>query len=125
MKLSLSLALTLGASLWLHAQTRGGPPAAPPPPSVPALGSMEKIKVHGKSLEGNLEGDSADSDVLIYLPPSYRKEPNRRYPVVYFLHGYGIGAQRYWDTMKVAEAADKEMSGGGAREMILVHPDAF
>ncbi len=62
---------------------------------------MERIKVHGKALEGNLEGDSADRDVLVYLPPSYGKQPNRRYPVVYFLHGYGIGAERYWDMMKV------------------------
>src|SRR6185312_15709968 len=124
MKISLALALGLGAACWMAGQAPRGP-ASPPAPSVPTLGSMEKIKVHGKSLEGNLEGDSADRDVLIYLPPGYKKEPNRRYPVVYFLHGYGIGAQRYWDTMKVAEAADKQMSSGGAREIILVHPDAF
>jgi len=34
-------------------------------------GKLERIKVHGKSLEGNLEGDSADRDVFVYLPPSY------------------------------------------------------
>jgi hypothetical protein len=28
-------------------------------------GSWEKIKVHGKSLEGNLEGDSPDRDVFV------------------------------------------------------------
>jgi hypothetical protein len=52
-------------------------------------GKLERIKVHGKSLEGNLEGDSADRDVFVYLPPSYQSDPNRRYPVVYTLHGYG------------------------------------
>src|ERR1700761_1175467 len=51
-------------------------------------GKVERIKVHGKSLEGNLEGDSADRDVSIYLPPSYASERNRRYPVIYLLHGY-------------------------------------
>jgi S-formylglutathione hydrolase FrmB len=81
-------------------------------------GTVEKIKVHGNSLEGNLEGDSPDRDVLVYLPPSYSKEPNRRYPVVYFLHGYTVGAQVYWNMMTVPQAADKH-------EMILVHPDAF
>ena len=44
--------------------------------------------VHGKSLEGNLEGDSPDRDVFVYLPPSYTKNRSQRYPVVYFLHGY-------------------------------------
>ncbi len=52
-------------------------------------GKLERITVHGTSLEGNLEGDSADRDVFVYLPPSYAREPNRRYPVVYTLHGYG------------------------------------
>jgi S-formylglutathione hydrolase len=32
-------------------------------------GSFERIKVHGRSLEGNLEGDSPDRDVSVYLPP--------------------------------------------------------
>jgi S-formylglutathione hydrolase FrmB len=90
-----------------------------------AQGTVEKIKVHGKSLEGNLEGDSPDRDVFVYLPPSYAKEPNRRYPVVYFLHGYGVNAERYWDLMTVPEAADQSNASGATREMILVHPDAF
>ena len=45
-------------------------------------GMVERIKVHGKSLEGNLEGDSPDRDVFVYLPPSYAMDQNRRYPVV-------------------------------------------
>ena len=44
-------------------------------------GSIEKIVVHGKSLEGNLEGDSPDRDVFVYLPLSYTKNRNQRYPV--------------------------------------------
>src|SRR6188768_361555 len=42
-------------------------------------GKLERITVHAKSLEGNLEGDSADRDVFVYLPPSYEKESGRRY----------------------------------------------
>ena len=53
-------------------------------------GNVEHIKVHGKSLEGNLEGDSPDRDVFVYLPPSYAANSNQRYPVVYLLHGYGL-----------------------------------
>ena len=49
-------------------------------------GKVEEIMVHGRSLEGNLEGDSPDRTVAVYLPPSYSKERNRRYPVVYLLH---------------------------------------
>ncbi|MEO8132113.1 MAG: alpha/beta hydrolase-fold protein, partial [Bryobacteraceae bacterium] len=88
-------------------------------------GSVQKITVHGKSLEGNLEGDSPDRDVFVYLPPSYAANPNRRYPVVYFLHGYGVKAETYWNLMTVPDAADATIADGSAREMILVHPDAF
>ncbi len=45
--------------------------------------TVERIKVHGKALEGNLEGNAADRDILVLMPPSYRGEPTRRYPVVY------------------------------------------
>jgi S-formylglutathione hydrolase len=45
--------------------------------------------VHGKFLEGNLEGDPPDRDVSIYLPPGYDAHRDQRYPVVYLLHGYG------------------------------------
>jgi S-formylglutathione hydrolase FrmB len=88
-------------------------------------GSVEKITVHGKSLEGNLEGDSPDRDVYVYLPVSYSKSRNRRYPVVYFLHGYGIGAQAYMNLLWASDAADKTAAAGTSKEMIVVFPDSF
>jgi enterochelin esterase-like enzyme len=88
-------------------------------------GSWEKIKVHGKSLEGNLEGDSPDREVFVYLPPGYAGSPNRRYPVVYFLHGYAAHAETYWKSLSVPAAADAAIADGSSREMILVLPDAF
>ena len=51
-------------------------------------GNVQRVKVHGKLLEGNLSGDSPDRYVSVYLPASYDANPNKRYPVVYFLHGY-------------------------------------
>src|SRR5690606_9950042 len=56
---------------------------------------VEAIKVHGASLEGNLEGNSADRDVFVVLPPSYASGPQRRYQVVYFLHGFLATARNY------------------------------
>ncbi len=96
----------------------------PAPPPV-RDGALERIKVHGTSLEGNLEGDSPDRDVLVYLPPSYASSPTRRYPVIYFLHGYGAHAETYWNSLAVASAADEAAKGGSAREMIVVLPDAY
>lgn len=88
-------------------------------------GVVERVKVHGKSLEGNLAGDSPDRDVFIYLPPSYATSPNQRYPVVYMLHGYGLTAERWMPFTRMADAADRNIASGAMKEMILVNPDAF
>jgi S-formylglutathione hydrolase len=91
-------------------------------------GTVERIKVHGKSLEGNLEGDTPDRDVSIYLPPSYATERNRRYPAVYLLHGYTdrddlwFGLQHF---INVPAVTDKALASGSTREMILVMPNAY
>jgi enterochelin esterase-like enzyme len=87
-------------------------------------GKLERIKVHGKSLEGNLEGDSPDREVFVYLPPSYQSNPNRRYPVVYTLHGYGLHAEQ-WIGFANYGSLERDITAGTAKEMILVAPDAF
>jgi enterochelin esterase-like enzyme len=87
-------------------------------------GKLDRITVHAKSLEGNLEGDSADRDVFVYLPPSYEREPNRRYPVVYTLHGFGLRAQQWVGFANVA-GLERGLASGTTKEMILVSPDAY
>jgi len=89
-----------------------------------ATGTLERITVHGRALEGNLEGDSPDRPVVVYLPPSYRTSPQRRYPVVYYLHGYTATAEAYVKSLGLPDSADRAIAAG-AREMIVVLPDAF
>jgi S-formylglutathione hydrolase FrmB len=88
-----------------------------------AGGTLEQIEVFGPSLDGNLEGDDPNRDVFVYLPPSYSSETNRRYPVVYFLHGYSVGAEVYANLLRLPGAGDQAIASG-AREMIVVLPDA-
>lgn len=92
-------------------------------------GDVQRIRVHGKSLEGNLAGDSPDRDVTVYLPPSYAKSPKRRYPVLYLLHGF-TDTDAQWMGLKkhfvnVPESADRAMAAGSAKEMIVVMPNGF
>ena len=87
-----------------------------------AAQTVERIKVHSSAIEGNLEGNSANREVFVILPPSYAKEPKRRYPVVYYLHGFGDTAQIYLDYLKVPDAA-RVAFAAGAQEMIVVLPD--
>ncbi len=85
--------------------------------------TVEHIKVHGKSLQGNLEGDAVDRDVIVFLPPGYAKDKKRRYPVVYALHGYSIGAEQWTHEIRVPQTIEGAFALG-AKEMIVVLPDS-
>ena len=84
---------------------------------------VEHIKVHGTALEGNLEGDAVDRDVIVFLPPSYQKDTKRRYPVVYALHGYSIGAEQWTHEIHVPQTVEGAFARG-SQEMIVVLPDS-
>ena len=92
--------------------------------SVATGGKVEEIMVHGRSLEGNLQGDPPERTVAVYLPPSYAKQRNRRYPVVYLLHGYGRTADDWYPFIGLPGSMDRNIAAGTAKEMILVIPDA-
>lgn len=87
-------------------------------------GKVEKVRVHGAALDGNLAGDDATRDVYVYLPPGYGKG-SKRYPVIYYLHGYGVTADVYKDVvLKIPASTDAAMNAG-AQQFIIVMPDAF
>ncbi len=85
--------------------------------------TVEHIKVHGASLEGNLEGDAVDRDVFVFLPPGYSHDKQRRYPVVYALHGYSIGAEQWTHEIHVPQTIEGAFAQG-TKEMIVVLPDS-
>jgi S-formylglutathione hydrolase len=113
------VALALCAAAWPSAQGRG---SAPPS----SAGTIERIKVHGKALEGNLEGDDPARDVTVYLPPSYATDNARRYPVVYLLHGYGGREDTFTARLASLQAsADKLSTAQGFSDLIVVTPSAY
>ncbi len=116
----LLLVMILAISVVLAAQVQTEVPAVIPgaKPDV-----VEHIKIHGTTLEGNLEGDAVDRDALVFLPPSYAKEKKRRYPVVYALHGYSIGAEQWSKEIHVPQTIEGAFAQG-AKEMIVVLPDS-
>src|SRR5262245_39921679 len=101
------------------AQGRGGPPQG----RGSRTSRVEHVTVHGKALEGNLEGDSPDRNVTVYLPPGYSADPAAQFPVVYFLHGYGEHSDDPIDEIK--EFADKLAAAPGFSAPIVVVPDAY
>ena len=94
-----------------------------PPVAGAAVLTVERIKVNSPAIRGNLEGESADRDVLVVLPPGYATNPRRRYPVVYALHGYSIGAEQWTREIQVPQTIAGAFAKG-ARAMIVVFPDS-
>ena len=122
-----ALALSSAAAALLALGTSTRPATAA---DQAAKGRVETVKVHGKALEGNLSGESADREVSIYLPPSYDHDRSKRYPVVILLHGYSL-TNKYWvggtgqgfGSIDVPGAMDRDIAATKSREMILVMPD--
>jgi enterochelin esterase-like enzyme len=85
--------------------------------------TVEHIRIHGPSLEGNLEGETVDREAIVFLPPGYASHPERRYPVVYALHGYSIGAEQWTHEIHLPQTAEGAFALG-AQEMIVVLPDS-
>ncbi len=121
---NLLCAITLAAAI-AYAPAVGAQVQTDVPPVIPNAKpvAFEHIKIHGTALEGNLEGDAVDRDVFVFLPPSYAKEKSRRYPVLYALHGYSIGAEQWSHEIHVPQTIEGAFAQG-ANEFIVVLPDS-
>lgn len=78
-----------------------------------------------------IQTDSIYSKVLkthraytIYLPQNYDKEVDRKYPILYLLHGmYGVNTSWFAD-QRAKDVIDQLAASGEACEMIIVSPNA-
>jgi S-formylglutathione hydrolase FrmB len=115
-----AVVVAMGGVLTLAAQVKTNVPD-PVPGARPAI--VERVKIYGKALEGNLEGNAIDRDAIVFLPPSYSQSRTRRYPVLYALHGYSIGAEQWTQEIHVPQTIEGAFAKG-AHEMIIVLPDS-
>lgn len=80
-------------------------------------------------LANNPLGDPFVRRIPVYLPPSYDREPARRFPVVFLLSGFtGRGTMMLNDQawgLAIDARMDALIAAGRAGEMILVMPDCF
>src|SRR5579863_896790 len=118
----LMLACVVAAATTMQALSQVQTNVPEPVPGAKPV-AVERIKIHGAALEGNLEGDVVDRDAFVFLPPSYEKDKKRRYPVVYALHGYSIGADQWTHEIHVPQTIEGAFAQG-ANEMIVVLPDS-
>ena len=57
----------------------------------------------------------------LYLPPCYDQQPDRRYPVLYLIHGSSFNDDQ-WDRLGVDETSDALIAAGVISPFIIVMP---
>jgi len=87
--------------------------------STPGSARQPKHPVHEmvetRALNGSMLGDSAQQEILVFLPPSYYTS-SKRYPVVYFLHGYEESPS---SLTEFKDTFDTLMTEGKSKEFIV------
>jgi len=77
---------------------------------------VEQIKVTSPALGGRSQS------VYVYLPPGYAAHPNKRYPVLYLLHGFPGRPLAFLLTVRMGVVEDELVAKRKARPLILVMP---
>ena len=78
-------------------------------------GSMEYIHYYSKSL-------GATNQAVVYLPPKYKENPEKKYPVFYLISGTTDTEEVYYKVGRVNYILDNLLAEGKAEEMIVVLP---
>lgn len=84
---------------------------------------IELKTIHSPSIAGNLEGNDADRGVYVVTPPGYDENPDKHYPVVYFLHGYWAPLEAQQESFRLDNAVQAAAEAG--HELIMVMPDGY
>ncbi len=68
-----------------------------------------------------------DRRAFVYLPPGYNESPQRRYPVVYLLHGYGgcLDPEPEWEDWGLKEDLETLATKWQIQPLIAVLPNGF
>ena len=78
-------------------------------------GRMEYIHYYSESL-------GSTNTALVYLPPSYFKDTEKKYPVFYLISGTTDTEEVYYKVGRVNYILDNLLAEGKAKEMIVVLP---
>jgi S-formylglutathione hydrolase FrmB len=85
-------------------------------------------EIESAALKGNLLGDPATRPMWVWLPPGYDSSPEKRYPVIYLLHGFTGDHNQFKNSslidLNIGEIASKLIADGSVGEFIAVMPDA-
>jgi S-formylglutathione hydrolase FrmB len=99
------------------------------PWSAELAGRIDEHVISSELLRGNPLGDPHERPLLVYTPPGYDDEPDRRYPAVYVIQGF-TGQVAMWRNREpyrqpFTETADAVFAREEAPPAIVVYVDAW
>ena len=115
-----ALILTAATSTVFHLKARASRPQQGPPQTTPA----PQTYADGSRVEyGSFPSAALGRELkfAIQFPPSYDKDPKRKFPVLYFLHGMN-GNEGEFERRGVAAGINKLREGGTIGDMVIVAP---
>lgn len=92
---------------------------ATPPPT----GRVVVTYLDSKLLSGNQGGENPRRRVSVYLPADYDTHPHRRYPVVYYLHGFTWNDSLIFHQDGMKTLLDQAIAEHQIRPSLLVVPN--
>lgn len=103
-------------------------PTLTPIPSPTATPFLSPTPLSCWSQGGHIETGQITTDLLrqpldfrVYLPPCYHEQPERRYPVLYLIHGQSFTDDQ-WDRLGADETADFLIANGELPPFLIVMP---
>ncbi len=92
------------------------------PTETPTITPMACLSQPGVVEAGALESTNPSQAYFIYLPPCYAERSDKRYPVLYLLHGLTYDADQ-WIRLGAVDAVDDLILSGETMPFIIVFPD--
>ncbi|MBK9924472.1 MAG: hypothetical protein IPP66_04190 [Anaerolineales bacterium] len=92
------------------------------PTETPTPTPLTCLTQPGRIESGTLETTTPFQEYFIYLPPCYDEQADKRYPVLYLLHGQTYTADQ-WVRLGAANVLDNLIRSGESQPFIIVFPD--
>lgn len=115
LQIVLCMSLFLSLFLSLAGCSSGNPPHAADQAQATPLQrpGVQKLVFHSEALDQEMR-------LSIYLPEGYNTQ--QRYPVLYFIHGYGSREADMFEGLKIEQNAEKLVKAGQIEPLIIVSP---
>ena len=89
------------------------------------MGRWHELAVESEALRGNPLGDPHTRPLFVWTPPTYELDADRRFPVVYVLHGMTGQARSWFNVSPFARNLPGARRRGRRSSLIVVLVDGF